>query len=419
MSEMNETSETSEQQTVDRSWRPRADFAELMKRVEEAVEAIEPAEDLAITVGQLAVEVLSRFREPLGVFGGRVYHREGGVYRLIAAFPDSRKPTGALELPASYEPIQLLLDNRTIYMDRDDPRTDPELERELGVKEFAAIEVGGRDYILAFDIEPERDRNDVLVSLAILRHAFNQKLRQERIAGVLREARRIQMSIQPRRMPSFGPFDFAARTQSMEIVGGDFYDLIPLSDKILGVAVADVSGHGLPAALLVRDIHMGLRMGLSRDLKIQRVIERLDDIIHQSTLTSRFVSMFYGELSPSGTFIYVNAGHPPPIYLASSGEVERLSEGGSVLGPIPDATYDRGFVRLSPGDVVVLYTDGVVEAENAAGKPFGVDRLIDTVRRHRRDPAKEIVQAVCDALAEFTGDTPRQDDRTVVVVRYP
>lgn len=401
------------------SWHPRVDFGELMKQVEEAVEAIEPAEDLSETVRQLAVEVLSRFREQLGVFGGRVYRREGGVYRLIAAFPESRKPSGALELPVTYEPVQLLLDSRTIYMDRDDPRTDRELEKDLGVKEFAAVEVGEQNYILAFDIEPDRDRNDVLVSLSIVRHAFNQKLRQERIASVLREARRIQLSIQPRRMPTFGPFDLFARTQPMEIVGGDFYDLIPLGDKILGVAVADVSGHGLPAALLVRDIHMGLRMGLSRDLKIQRVIERLDDIIHQSTLTSRFVSMFYGELSPSGSFIYVNAGHPPPFYLPAAGGVESLTAGGSVLGPIPDATYDRGFVRLGPGDLVVLYTDGVVEAENAAGKPFGSDRLIDTVKRHRRQGAESVVEAVCDALGEFTGEVPRQDDRTVVVLRYP
>lgn len=400
-------------------WRPSVDFGELMKQVEEAVEAVEPAEDLAVTVRQLAVEVLSRFREQLGVFGGRVYRRDGGVYRLIAAFPESRKPSGALELPVDYEPVELLLDSRTIYMDRDDPRTDRELEKDLGVKEFAAVEVGDRAYILAFDIEPDRDRNDVLVSLSIVRHAFNQKLRQERIASVLREARRIQLSIQPRRMPAFGRFDIAARTQSMEIVGGDFYDLIPLGDKILGVAVADVSGHGLPAALLVRDIHMGLRMGLSRDLKIQRVIERLDDIIHQSTLTSRFVSMFYGELSPSGAFIYVNAGHPPPYYLPGSGRPEPLTEGGSVLGPIPDATYDRGFVELEPGDLVVLYTDGVVEAENAAGKPFGSERLIEVVRRRRREPAKQVVQAVCDALAEYCGEVPRQDDRTVMVLRYP
>jgi sigma-B regulation protein RsbU (phosphoserine phosphatase) len=398
---------------------PKVDFRRLMRKVVDVVEAIEPAEDPDRTVKQQVVEVVSRFREELGIFGGRVYARVGGRYRLIGVFPDSRAPGRPLEIPASYEPIQVLLDKRTLYMERDDPRLDPSVEEALGTKEFAAIEVGDQAYILAFDIEPGRDRDDVLISLVILRHALNQKLREERLEGVLREARRIQQSILPRRMPCFGPFEFAARTESMEVVGGDFYDFIPMTDKLLGVAVADVSGHGLPAALLVRDVHMGLRMGLSRDLKIVRTVERLDDIIHQSALTSRFVSMFYGELEPNGNFIYVNAGHPPPFYLAASGRVERLTEGGPVLGPVPDTGYERGFVRLRPGDLVMLYTDGIIEAEDDAGREWRAGELIELLRRERTRPAAEIVDSVFTAVAEYTGGAPPHDDRTVVVVRYP
>jgi sigma-B regulation protein RsbU (phosphoserine phosphatase) len=398
---------------------PKVDFRRLMRKVVDVVEAIEPAEDPDRTVKQQVVEVVSRFREELGIFGGRVYARVGGRYRLIGVFPDSRAPGRPLEIPASYEPIQVLLDKRTLYMERDDPRLDPSVEEALGTKEFAAIEVGDQAYILAFDIEPGRDRDDVLISLVILRHALNQKLREERLEGVLREARRIQQSILPRRMPCFGPFEFAARTESMEVVGGDFYDFIPMTDKLLGVAVADVSGHGLPAALLVRDVHMGLRMGLSRDLKIVRTVERLDDIIHQSALTSRFVSMFYGELEPNGNFIYVNAGHPPPFYLAASGRVDRLTEGGPVLGPVPDTGYERGFVRLRPGDLVMLYTDGIIEAEDDTGREWRAGELIELLRRERTRPAAEIVDKVFTAVVDHTGGAPPHDDRTVVVIRYP
>ena len=174
----------------------------------------------------------------------------------------------------------------------------------------------------------------MLFSLGVLRYAINQKLRQERMEEVFEQARKIQASILPRRVPVYGAFELYGQSRPMEKVGGDFYDYIPITDKILGLAIADVSGHGLPAALQVRDIYMGLRMGLSRDFKIVRTVERLNTIIHKSTLTSRFVSMFYGELEPNGVFIYVNAGHPPPFHLAANGEVRFLDEGGAVLGPL-------------------------------------------------------------------------------------
>ncbi len=249
-------------------------------------------------------------------------------------------------LPA---PSQLVLEQGTVYMDADDPRIDRGLEALLGVQQFAAIEVGDEEYILAFDVGPGIDRDDVLFSLGILRHAINQKIRQERMEGIFAEARKIQASILPRRVPSYGSFDIAGRSSRWKSVGGDFFDYIPLTDKILGLAIADVSGHGLPAALQVRDIYMGLRMGLARDFKIVRTVERMNNIIHQSTLTSRFVSMFYGELELNGVFIYVNAGHPPPFHLAADGTARELSEGGPVLGPLSDATYERGFVRMKPG----------------------------------------------------------------------
>lgn len=393
------------------------DFRELMKRVEQVVDAIEPSEDLDDTVRQLAAEVISHFREELGISGGRVYTRDGDHYRLHAAFPDLGEELPKLEVPASYEPIQQLLDQRTIYMDRNDPHIDREVEAPIQVEEFAAVEVGDQFYILAFDIAADRDREDVLISLSILRSALNQKLRQERMEGALREARRIQTSILPRRIPRLEAFDIACHTESMELVGGDFYDVIPVADKVLGLAIADVSGHGLPAALLVRDVHMGLRMGLSRDFKISRMIERLNDIIHHSTLTSRFVSMFYGELESTGTFIYVNAGHPPPIYMPAGGGIERLSEGGAVIGPIRGATYERGFQRLRGGDLVLLFTDGLVECEDSAGQMFGVDRLVEVVQSHRDEAASEIVRAVFAAVETFTIGLPPSDDRTMMVIK--
>lgn len=155
-----------------------------------------------------------------------------------------------------------------------------------------------------------------------------------------------------------------------------------------------------------------------------RTVERLNRIIHESTLTSRFVSMFYGELESNGIFIYVNAGHPPPFRLrAASGEVDFLESGGAVLGPLPNASYERGFVTLQPGDLIVLYTDGIVETLGPGlegqEEEFGVERLVEAVRSVADQSASEIVAEVFKAVERFGGDREVLDDRTVVIVRSP
>jgi sigma-B regulation protein RsbU (phosphoserine phosphatase) len=176
----------------------------------------------------------------------------------------------------------------------------------------------------------------------------------------------------------------------------------------------------------VRDIYMGLRMGLARDFKIVRTLERLNDIIHRSTLTSRFVSMFYGELDSSGLFIYVNAGHPPPFQLKADGtagsDVVYLEEGGPVLGPLPEANYERGMVKVSPGDLLVFYTDGITETpgdDDGVAEPaeFGLERLIEVAREHRGEPSRGIVDAVFAAVEGWCGGRAPVDDRTVMVVQ--
>jgi sigma-B regulation protein RsbU (phosphoserine phosphatase) len=399
------------------------DYRELMKKVERVVAAIERADDVGQTIRLVIERLIAEFRNELGIYGGRLYRRQGKYYVLESTFPEGKRGPVGLRVPRSYPPTQRLLEQGTIYVTPDDPGVDPELERHLGVEQFAAIEVGDEEFILAFNVAPEADREDLLFSLGILRHSINQKIRQERMATVFNEARKIQGSILPRREPVYGDFDIFGHTEPMEEVGGDFFDYIPISSKILGVAIADVSGHGLPAALQVRDIHMGLRMGMARDFKIVRTVERLNTIIHKSTLTSRFVSMFYGELEDSGTFIYVNAGHPPPFHLPRDGEPTFLEAGGAVLGPLAEASYERGFLNIHPGELVVLYTDGITETRGAVDggrlEEFGVGRLIDTCRRQRDLPSRAIVEGIFAEVAEFSGDRPVPDDRTVVVLRRP
>lgn len=400
-----------------------SDYGRLMKKVEQLVEAIDQSDDIGQTVHTVVDCVISEFRDELGIYGGRLYRREGDGYVLLATFGAAKEVESGTRVPASYHPFKVLLDRRMIYMEADDPNLDRALEQHLGVEKFTAIEVSDKKYVLAFDVAPGSRRDEVLYSLSILRYAINQKIRQEKLYDVFREARRIQASILPRRMPELGHFDIQGRSDPMESVGGDHYDFIPITDKAMGIAVADVSGHGLPAALQVRDIYMGLRMGLSRDFKIVRTVERLNAIIHESTLTSRFVSMVYGELEISGNFIYVNAGHPAPFRVRADGTAVPLTQGGAVLGPLATATYERGLVNLTPGDLIVLYTDGIVEAtpdpEGDSSTEYGSGRLLEVVRDLRDRSAREIVDAIFDDVASYTGENPPEDDRTVVVVRCP
>jgi len=396
-------------------------YRELMKKVEHAVETIERTDDVADTIHTVTSLIIGQFRDELGLYAGRLYQRYGGYLVLQKAFGEAKELPPGIRVPITYEPVQTLLDHGIVYMEKSDPKFDHSLEEQLGVEQFAAIEVG-EDFVLAFNVAPGHHREDILFSLGILRHSLNQKIRQERMEGIFREARKIQASILPRRAPAFRTFDIFGRTVPVESVGGDFFDYVPLSDKILGLAIADVSGHGLPAALQTRDIYMGLRMGLGRDFKIVRTVERLNRIIHESTLTSRFVSMFYGELESQGTFIYVNAGHPPPYHLPADGDPRPLEEGGTVLGPVADATYERGFVNLRPGDLLVLYTDGISETRGRGGdgwNEYGVESMLKVAAAHRHEPAEKIVEAVGKDVRRFSRGTPADDDRTLVVVRYP
>jgi serine phosphatase RsbU (regulator of sigma subunit) len=400
------------------------DYRELMKKVEQVVAAMDRDESATTSIPFLLESIIEKFRDELGICGGRLYERRGGYYVLQATFGEAKEVPQGLKVPISYRPIQLLLEDGAVYMGSEDPDIDRSLESLLGVERFAAIEVGNEEYILAFDVETGHHKDDILFSLGILRHSVNQKLRRDRMAGIFEEARKIQASILPRRTPQYGDFDISGRSEPMEGVGGDFYDFIPVTEKILGLAIADVSGHGLPAALQVRDIYMGLRMGLARDFKIVRTVERMNNIIHKSTLTSRFVSMFYGELELNGVFIYVNAGHPPPFHLAADGTVRYMEEGGPVLGPLPGATYERGFVIMKPGDMLVFYTDGIVETQgrDEMGRllgEYGVERLLEVAQAHRGETAQEVVEAIFRSVEDFSRSAPPDDDRTVMVVSHP
>jgi sigma-B regulation protein RsbU (phosphoserine phosphatase) len=387
----------------------------LFRKVEKTLQRIERSSDPPSTIAETASAIIENFKDELGVRGGRLYERRDGGYELTRVFGDTTAAPGIF-VPDSYPPVQQVVDEGVVVMDLTAPGVDPEFERRLGVERFASIAVGDDQYILSFSVDPSAHVEDLMASLGILRHAVDQKLREERFVSVLNEARQIQMSILPKRSPRRGEFEIAGYTVPAEIVGGDFFDFIPVTDRIQGIAIADASGHGLPAALQVRDVYTGLRMGVARDFKIVRTVERLNRIIHQSRMTTKFVSLFYGEIEEEGNFIYVNAGHPPPLHFHAKG-VTTLKQTGLVLGPSATATYSRGFLSMEPGDALLLYTDGMLEATDPKGREFGVERLKRAFLTLKDRPSDEIVRALIDKVGEHARHRAAEDDRTVVVVK--
>lgn len=392
----------------------------LFRRIERALETIALGSTPLETIQRTADFIADQFSDDLGIRGGRIYAQDDGSYELVETFGDaSRSPVG-LRVWKTYPPFGELLDVGSVVMKREDPRLDQRLEDELGTREwFAAIAVADGHYVLSFDVEATgADDEKLVATLNIIRLAVNQKLREERVVAIMEDARLIQNSILPRHLPSPGDFEIAARTVAAEIVGGDFYDVITLDDQVFDVVVADATGHGLPAALQVRDVFTGLRMGLSREFKVTRTIQRLNRIIHRSRLATKFVSMFLAELSLDGTVIYCNAGHPPAILMRADGTAIRLLTGGMILGPNPEAAYSIGIEEIHRGDLLVLFTDGITEAsDEEAGEEYGPDRLAHAVRTARHLDPLAIVDRVFSDVEEFSGMTPPKDDQTLVVVK--
>ncbi len=394
------------------------DYKRLLTKVEKTLQSIEldGKTGTSGTMIQQIAEIIARnFRDELGISGGRVFEARGDdFFKLIGRFGVAHEAPLGIDVPRGYKPIELVLENGIVVMSPNDPGVDPVLEEKLGAHRFAAIAAGDEEYIVSFDVAPELSREDILFSLNLIRYVINDRMRAMRYESLIVEAQRIQASILPQRVPVYAGFDIWGKTVPAEIVSGDFYDFIPVNENILGLAIADGSGHGLPAALVVRDIYMGLRMATDRDFKIIRTMQKLNRIIHRSRMTTKFVSLFYGELETGGIFIYTNAGHNAPFVLKGS-KIEYLSNGGPVLGPTPDATYIRGFINLDAGDLLCLYTDGIIEAHDAHDREFGLERLQRVVKNNRERTAQEIGQEVLARVAKW--GRAREDDRTVVIVK--
>jgi serine phosphatase RsbU (regulator of sigma subunit) len=262
----------------------------------------------------------------------------------------------------------------------------------------------------------------VLANVAAIRieHELLQQLREqeERRTQDLKQAAEIQRGILPRGAPAVAGVDLAGHNAPSRTVGGDYYDFITYPDGRVAVVLADVAGKGMSAALLMSNLQARVQILAEDPSDLAGLMQRLDQSIAANSPENRFVTMFFGLIDPAaGSLDYSNAGHNPPLLIRKSGEQEPLEAMGTVLGVIPEIGYEEKREEFRPGDMLVIYSDGVTEAESPAGEEFGEQRLADMLVANREKPAAEIVEHVIQAVAEWIAGAPPADDVTLLVAR--
>src|SRR5512134_214221 len=327
-------------------------------------------------------EALANLKDDLRLRGGLVYVERRDNFALLKAVGDPGAPV-VETLDPSLTPLSELARHRVYIFSAPDAGGSPQRLGLLPPGAVAGLIVGQRPqrYAILFVLAEGWQLEELDFALNTIRASLDARLVDQRVRGSFREAAEIQQSLLVEEPPEFAGYELAARSVAADEVGGDFYDFYDLGEGTLGLAIGDASGHGLPAALLVRDVVTGLRMGIEKELKMTHVFRKLNRVIHRSRLSSRFVSVFYGELERNGNFIYVNGGHHPPL-LFRGASVQELGTGGTVIGPLPEAEFSRGIAALEAGDTLVLCTDGILERRGPGGEFFGTERLKALVQAH-------------------------------------
>jgi sigma-B regulation protein RsbU (phosphoserine phosphatase) len=388
----------------------------LYRRLDSVLGALDVSRPGKKVVVSFLEEAFRTLREDLRLRAAVLYAEGREGFAFVKSVGDLRSPAREALDPAT-PPVSLVLQHGVYIFPDPGAEGTPARAGILPRGPAASLAVGARgDRHLIFLLVGEGwVREELDFALNTVRAALGSRLMEERVRGSFREAAEIQQSLLLDELPDFPGFELAARSVPTEEVGGDFFDFIPFDGEMLGLAIGDASGHGLPAALLVRDVVTGLRMGIERELKVAPVLTKLNRVIHRSRLSSRFVSVFYGELEAGGNLIYVNAGHQPPL-LFSRGHVLELSTGGTVIGPLAEVKFQRGVVRLDPDDVLVAMTDGIFDRRSRAGEFFGEAHLRRVVEDWK-GTAAELLDQIFTAAFAFGEGRPWEDDATAVIIR--
>ena len=246
---------------------------------------------------------------------------------------------------------------------------------------------------------------------------YRASLEKARMEQEMRTAAEIQQALLPSPAHEGGYFDLAAETIPCRAIGGDFFDYVDLVDGEFGFTLGDVAGKGPPAALLGAMLQGMLVSQASAAAGPAETMTRINTALLRRAVEARFVTLLYGVLSPDGRLTYSNAGHNPPFLLGADG-MRRLDKGGLILGLFDDITFEEETLILRPGDLLVVFSDGVSEALNPQGEEFGDHRIIETLTKMPAGDARAGLKALIASVREFTAEAPQSDDVTALVISY-
>ncbi|MBN1465618.1 PP2C family protein-serine/threonine phosphatase [candidate division KSB1 bacterium] len=361
------------------------------------------------------VDILEKtFAIPLNIQKGRIYEQRGQDF--ILTYPAGPHAEWKKSFSAESETIRLAALHRSYIYDQ------PELNQSFFNKpqqpaQQAAIWVHNQEehWMIVFQLAAGWVREEVSLFLNAVRTSLNYRLFTDVIGGHLEQAVKIQKSLLPKQSPKIRGYDIYGHSEPAELVGGDFYDYHDYEDGSFSFSIGDASGHGIPAALLVRDVVIGLRMGLAKELRLIHTLQKLNSVIQRSTFSTNFVSLFIGEIESDGHLFYANAGHPAPILVTPKGHHE-LEATGITLGFLPEINISRSHIHIPRDSVLVMVTDGIIERQAENEEQYDA-RLQKSVMENRQKSAKKICDLIFEDAFIFGNRTKWKDDATVVVIK--
>jgi len=248
---------------------------------------------------------------------------------------------------------------------------------------------------------------------------FEEMLEKQRLEEELKIAYEIQQGLLPKTLPTIPGYQISACTIASKQVGGDYFDIVQLGENRYLIVIADVSGKGTPAALLMANLQATIRALAPLDITIADATSRVNDLIYDNTSADKFITFFWAILdAKENTLKYVNAGHNPPYYIKADGSVHRLEKGGIILGVLRSvAKYEHDVISMKSGDLFVLFTDGISEAMNRQLEEYGEERLEELIRGKNAEPAQEILDSIVHSVQQYADPTNQSDDITALVLK--
>ncbi len=229
---------------------------------------------------------------------------------------------------------------------------------------------------------------------------------------------RFRLTCCQKSQPDISGYQIAGKSIPAKDVGGDYFDFIEIDKDKLAFCVADISGKGIPAAILMSNLQASLRGQTKLDRACKDCVSFSSDILFHNTSTNKFATLFYAILNKNTHEItYCNAGHNEPLLFLKDGNLNKLSTGGVVAGVIPSFPFEEDKFLFEKDELLVLYSDGITEAMNKDEEEFGDSRLIEVIKKNRNESAEKLIDKILEEVHEFTGTTPQMDDMTLVVVK--